>query len=143
MTTTTAELSLTLSRHIPATPEKVFEAWLDPAMLARFMTPKSGMTVPKAKTDPVVGGRFDIVMQEGEEQIPHAGTYKEITRHSRLAFTWESPFSVDDSIVTLDFVAKGEGTDVTLTHTKFATESARDAHQGGWMSIMGALAEAV
>ena len=141
MTTTIDDLTLTLSRHIPAPPERVFDAWLDPVMLARFMTPKAGMTVPKAQTDPVVGGRFDMIMLEGDEQIPHAGTYKEITRYSRLAFTWESPFSLDDSVVTLDFAPRNGGTDLTLTHTKFATDTAREAHRGGWTHILGVLAE--
>ncbi|MDA8747121.1 SRPBCC domain-containing protein [Litoreibacter sp.] len=133
------ELSLTTSRTIAAPTEQVFNAWLDPEKLARFMRPAPEMTVPKAEVDAVEGGRFDIIMQAGEQEIPHAGTYKEISRHSRLVFTWESPFSIDGSTVTLDFAAVDGGTKVTLTHVKFPDEDSRDNHAGGWGNILTAL----
>ena len=37
--TTDTELKLEISRTIAAPREAVFDAWLDPEMLARFMTP--------------------------------------------------------------------------------------------------------
>ncbi|MEM1286422.1 MAG: SRPBCC domain-containing protein [Pseudomonadota bacterium] len=134
------DLTLTVERTIGAPPEDVFNAWLDPAMLQQFMIPGPGMTVPKASNEPKVGGRFDLVMQAGDDAIPHAGTYKEITPYERLAFSWESPFSVDDSTVTLIFTPKDGGTHVTLTHVRFADEQARDNHRGGWTGILEALA---
>lgn len=138
------ELSLTVKKTIPAPPEKVFNAWLDPAMLAKFMVPGEGMTVPKAESDGREGGRFEIVMAAGDQEIPHSGTYIEVKPHSRLAFTWESPHSIDGSTVTLDFRPAGDGaTEVELTHVKFASEEARDNHKGGWTAILEALAAAV
>jgi uncharacterized protein YndB with AHSA1/START domain len=137
------ELSLTTSRVIAAPKEAVFEAWLNPAMLARFMTPGPNVTVPKAEVDPVEGGRFDLVMQAGDDPLPHGGIYKEISRHDRLVFTWESPFSMDGSTVTLDFKEVDGGTDVTLTHVKFVSEESRDNHKAGWTAILEALAGAM
>ncbi|MCV0424702.1 MAG: SRPBCC domain-containing protein, partial [Roseibium sp.] len=119
--------------------ERVFEAWLDPDTLARFMTPGPGMTVPKATTDPKVGGTFEIIMQAGDQQIPHKGIYREISRHSRLVFTWESPFSEPDSVVTLDFVDAAGETELTLTHVKFPSQESRDNHEGGWNRIVECL----
>ncbi|MEP3278597.1 MAG: SRPBCC domain-containing protein [Stappiaceae bacterium] len=130
------DLSLTVSRKFAAPAKQIFDAWLDPAMLARFMTPAPGMTVPKAETDPVEGGRFDIVMKMEGNELPHAGTYKEISPYSRLVFTWESPYSVPESTVTLNFVEVDGGTEVTLTHDKFPNEEARDNHEGGWSAIL-------
>lgn len=137
------ELSLNVSRTINAPAETLFNAWLDPAMLARFMLPGEGMSVPKAETDPVEGGRFDIIMQAGEQDIPHAGTYQKIDRHSQLVFTWESPMSVDGSTVTLDFKPVEGGTEVNLNHVKFSNEESRDNHQGGWAGILSKLDETV
>ena len=119
----------------------MFNAWLDPAMLARFMMPGPNMTVPHAATDPTEGGRFEIVMKAGDDEIPHAGTYKEIDPHSRIVFTWESPFSIDGSTVTLSFDQEGDGTRVTLNHVRFASEEARNNHEGGWSAILAALGE--
>lgn len=136
------DLSLTVERVISAPPKRVFEAWLDPALLMRFMTPGAAVTCPRASSDAVEGGRFEILMR-GERDLPHSGTYKEITRHSRLVFTWESPFSVPESTVTLEFQPEGAGTRLTLTHVKFASEEMRDNHSGGWTAILEALAGAV
>ena len=138
-----SEMSVVVSRKFSAPATRVFEAWLDPEMLAKFMVPGPDMTVPKAVTDPVVGGAFEIIMQAGDQQIPHKGVYKEISRHSRLVFTWESPFSVPDSTVTLDFVEVDGGTELTLTHVKFPSEESRNNHEGGWTSILDSLAPAL
>jgi len=137
------DLELTVERTIGAAPVDVFNAWLNPEMLRKFMMPASGMSVPKANNEPKEGGRFEIVMQAGEDQIPHAGTYREISPHSRIVFTWESPFSVDDSTVTLDFAPADEGTHVKLKHVRFADEESRNNHNGGWIGILAALNEAL
>ncbi len=133
------DLSVVVSRTFPVPAARVFEAWLDPEALAKFMTPGEGVTVPKATTDPVVGGEFEILMNVGDKVIPHKGFYKEINRHDRLVFTWDSPFSDPDSTVTLDFVEVDGGTEVTLTHVKFSSEKNRDDHKGGWTAILASL----
>lgn len=133
------DLNLTVERTINAAPKDVFNAWLNPEMLRRFMMPGPGMSVPKASNDPKEGGRFDIVMLAGDNEIPHAGTYREIKPHERLVFTWESPFSVEDSTVTLTFAPAEGGTHVTLSHVRFADEETRDNHKGGWMGILETL----
>ena len=38
-----SELSLTVRKTIPASPEKVFNAWLDAAMLKKFMVTCEGV----------------------------------------------------------------------------------------------------
>lgn len=142
MTTEMTELKLETSRLIEAAPEALFDAWLDPEMLARFMRPGENMSVPEAKTDPRVGGRFRVLMRAGDNDMPHEGTYVTIERPNRLAFTWESPAStVEGSTVTLDFKPVEGGTEVSLTHVRFPNEEVRDNHKGGWTNILAALAE--
>lgn len=46
--------SLTIARLIPASHERVFDAWLDPARLARFMLPREGGRA-EVTVDPRVG----------------------------------------------------------------------------------------
>ncbi|MBV7379760.1 SRPBCC family protein [Maritimibacter dapengensis] len=133
------DLSLTVDRIIKAPQERVFNAWLDPEMLARFIIPGPGMTVPHAASDAREGGRFEIVMKAGDDEIPHAGEYREIKPHERIVFTWESPFSVEDSTVTLTFDPVEGGTRVTLTHVRFPDKESRDNHEGGWNAILEAL----
>jgi len=133
------DLSLTTSRTIAAPRQRVFDAWLDANMLAKFMKPMADMPDSKSETDAREGGRFSIIMMAGDQALPHGGTYKEISPHDRIVFTWESPYSVDDSTVTLDFADEGDGTKVTLTHVKFPDEETRDRHEGGWGGILAAL----
>lgn len=134
------DLSLTVSRIIRAPIEKVYNAWLNPEMLARFMIPGDGMTVPKAETEPKVGGRFHILMAAGDQEIPHGGEYKTLTPYTEIAFTWESPYSIDESIVTIRLEDTEEGILLQLHHVKFPTEESRDNHEGGWTAIVAKLA---
>jgi uncharacterized protein YndB with AHSA1/START domain len=136
-----SELELTIKHRIAASQSKVFDAWISPEMLARFMrTPSEGGGPSRVTADAVKGGRFSIVMVTSEKEIPHAGTYLEIDPHSRLSFTWESPYSLDDSVVTIDFVAIDTNTtDITLKQVRFRSEEARNGHIGGWNSILGNL----
>ena len=48
-----------LQRTIPAPPERVYRAWLDPAALIRWMAP-GAFTVTHADVDPRVGGHYRI-----------------------------------------------------------------------------------
>ena len=136
-----SELELTVTRTIAAPRETVFNAWLSPVTLAKFMrTAADGVEASNASTDPVKGGRFSIVMVTPEREVPHAGTYLEISPYSRLSFTWESPHSLDDSVVTIDFAEPVSGqTEITLKQVKFRSEQARDGHIGGWTAILGYL----
>lgn len=138
------ELELTVKKRIAAPREAVFNAWLAPATLAKFMRPPEMALPARVETDPVKGGRFSIVMRSQEKEIPHSGTYLAIDPHAHLSFTWESPFSLDDSVVTIDFVeVDAATTDVTLRHVKFRSEEARNGHVRGWTAIFSNLAEAL
>lgn len=138
------ELSLEITRHIPQPPERVFDAWLDPKMLAQFMMPGPGVTIPEVKVDAKLGGRFLIMMRvPNAGDLPHTGEYHVIDRPNQLAFTWASANSQEDSVVTLDFAPKDGGTDLTLRHVRFPTQQSRDDHTGGWTRILDALTAAI
>ena len=133
------ELELTVTRTFAASREKVFNAWLSPSTLAKFMRPCDGEGMDaRVENDPVTGGRFSIVMKLEDREVPHAGTYLELAPFSRLKFTWESPFSRDDSVVTIDLVEIDKATtELRLHQVRFVSESARDGHIGGWDRILG------
>lgn len=133
------ELSLTVDRTINAPQQAVFDAWLNPDMLRKFMHPAAEMSVPRASNEPKEGGAFEVVMRVGDNELPHSGTYKEISPHSRIVFSWVGHVSVDNSIVTLTFEPVENGTHVTLTHVRFMDEETRDNHQGGWTNILAKL----
>lgn len=134
------DLKLKVSKTINASIEKVFNAWLNAEMLSQFMLPMVGMPHPKTESDPQVGGQFAIFMQVGDDEIPHTGEYLEIDFPRRLAFSWNSPFSAEGSVVTLDFKQVDENkTHIDLVHVKFPDEQSRSNHEGGWGNILDAL----
>jgi uncharacterized protein YndB with AHSA1/START domain len=134
------DLTVNITKTIHAPIERVFDAWLNPETLSQFMLPMPGMPQPQTETDAREGGNFTIIMQVGDNKIPHTGKYLEISRPDKLVFTWESPFSTDGSIVTLKFTEVGENkTCVELTHIKFIDEETRENHEGGWGNILESL----
>ena len=138
-----SDLSLTVTRRINQPAKKIFDAWLNPKMMAKYMVPSDEFTVPHAEIDAKVGGRFAFVVKKDNE-TPHAGTYLAIDPHTKIAFTWESPFAADGSVVTLMFTPAGEGaTDVELTHVKFVSEQSRDGHKRVWGQIIATLDQLV
>ena len=138
------ELELKISKIISAPIDKVFDAWLDPKMLAKFMQPMDGMSDAVVTNDASVGGRFSIVMVAGDNKMPHEGSYVEIERPHRLVFTWETDCSAEGSTVTLDFSEiDSKSTQIDLKHIKFIDEETRDNHLGGWTGILNALENSV
>src|SRR5262249_9413879 len=76
-------------RTISAAGERVFNAWLGPATLARFMLPGDASHAT-AEVDARVGGQFRIVMAHGRNGAEHWGEYLVIEPPARLSFTWIS-----------------------------------------------------
>jgi uncharacterized protein YndB with AHSA1/START domain len=138
------DLTVNVSKIIQAPISKVFDAWLDPGTLARFMLPMPGMENSQVENEAREGGTFTIIMQVGERKVPHTGQYIKIDRPGKLVFTWESTESVDDSIVTLNFTKLSDNkTNVELTHVKFIDEQRRSNHEGGWGNILSELNEVI
>ncbi|MFN0191367.1 MAG: SRPBCC domain-containing protein [Aestuariivirga sp.] len=137
----TKDISLSLVRTIKAAPEKVFDAWITPETLKRWMAPRDDMEVVVAETDARIGGRYRLVMREPDgKEHGVSGVYKEIDRGRRLAFTWGWVTTPEmETLVTLDFREVAAGTELTLTHVKFAAENVRDMHLAGWNGCVGRL----
>lgn len=83
----TSDRELMLTRLIAAPPEKVYQAWTDPALIVQWFTPKPWETV-RAETDVRPGGSNLIVMRgpDGTE-FPNRGVYLEVVPNKRLVFT--------------------------------------------------------
>ena len=138
------DLAVNINKTINAPIESVFDAWLDPKMLSKFILPMPGMSEPDVDNNAIIGGKFSIIMKVGENKLPHTGEYLEINRPDKLVFTWISHCSVDNSTVTINFKSIDENTTaLELTHVKFIDEETRLDHQGGWGNIVDKLAEII
>ena len=135
------EDAVRIDRRLPATPEEVFDAWTDPAMMRQFMAP-GNVQRTRVKADVRVGGEFEIVMEQPDKETDHHGKYIEIDRPRKLAFTWRSVHTGNrDTLVTLYFTPEGEDTRILLVHEQLPDEKAKQGHTGGWSGILDKLTE--
>jgi len=136
--------SLSLQRHYPAAPEKVWRAWTDPQALARWWGPGPGEPVSLAELDVRVGGRFRIVFGGPDGKMHEcAGVYQEVVPNRKLVFTWCWPNSTPEriSVVTIVFQRAGKGTDLSFKHEQLFDEKARDDHKRGWTATLDKLGQ--
>lgn len=137
---------LSLTRTLPANPDRLFDAWATAGQLGRWICPDPSAVVD---VDIVLslGGRYSIRMNGDGGPFTAHGTYREIERPKRLVYTWawagDSHPMKEETVVTVEFVPAGDGTEVRLTHEGFPTRADRDGHEEGWKICLGRLAELV
>jgi uncharacterized protein YndB with AHSA1/START domain len=131
-----AEFSVTHS--YPSPPERVFDAWLDPATARRFLFATRDGEMIRAEVDARVGGQFTFVDRRPDMgDVLHTGEYLEIDRPRRLAFTFAVPqYNPDFTRVTVEITPTAAGCDLTLTQSGVPAEWA-DRSKEGWTMILG------
>lgn len=140
----TAKPSLTIKRRLKAPVERVYAAWIDPALMAHWFGPNN-TKVGSAETDVRVGGRFRVVMHADDgETHDVSGVYRVVEPNRKLVFSWAwITMPERKSLVTVTFKADGEDTLLTLLHEQFADEAARDGHRAGWGEALDRLEAAL
>jgi len=142
-TSTNAVPTLVLSRIYDAPAERVFAAWTDPQIAAKFMGP-GNVKATNIKMDVRVGGEYSILMVlEDGETLRVGGVYREVQPPKRLSMTWrweeDDPAEEYDTLLTLELFERGEKTELVLTHEQFAKLESRNNHEKGWTAILDRL----
>ena len=148
------DATLVVKRMLKATPELAFEAWTSAEQIQQWMRPEPEMVIPFASMDLRVGGKFRIQMKTPDgEFFTAVGVFKEVKAPTRLVYTWdwEKDGSGEEfgevegktSLVTVEFLKRGEQTEFVLTHDRFAAVESRDSHARGWDKIAESFAQFV
>lgn len=137
-----------VARRFDVAAERVFDAWLDPATLAHWMFGPEvrDEVIVRLQLDARVGGRFSFLVRRGDDEIEHVGTYRQIDRPTRLAFTWAAGAvgevaDEESSQVSIEITPRADGCELALMHSmdpKWADYAARA--QAGWTTMLEALA---
>ena len=131
-------------RGFSASPERVFDAWLNPGTIGRWMFGPAlrDEEVVRIAIDARPGGAFSFMVRRQGQEIDHLGRYLEIERSKRLVFTWGiARESEDGSRVIIDIVPMATGCELTLTHELHPdwADYAERTEQG-WTRMLDALA---
>jgi uncharacterized protein YndB with AHSA1/START domain len=129
-----------VSRHFDATPERVFDAWLDKTTAGRwlFATPTGEMV--RVDIDPRIGGKYLFVDRRDGIDVEHFGEYRELNRPTRLVFTFAvSGYEANAVTVAVDIERSATGAELTLSHD--VLEEFRERTKQGWAMILDNLAK--
>lgn len=141
--TTEPRATVRVTHRFTASPERVFDAWLDPARAGKwlFATPTGEMV--RVEIDPRVGGSYCFVDQRDGEDVEHTGEYLEIDRPRRIVFTLAvEKYAQDVDRVIVDVVPLDSGCELAITHEinpKWLEYA--DRIEEGWTGILDRLDE--
>ena len=140
----TTEHQLQIKRTFEAPRDKVFDAFTQPDHLLKWWRANPKMTTSRAEVDLRVGGKYRFGMKnpDNNQEYVSYGEYREIDRPHKLVFTWafdeEGEFG-EETLVTLELIEQDGGTELTLTHTRFPSETSRNEHRKGWEGCLDML----
>lgn len=137
-----ATVKLQVKRRYDFSAERVYDAFLDPALAGRFLfATETGHNI-RTEVDARVGGTFVIVDRRPTGDAAHYGRYVELDRPRRLAFRFSvEQHGLQGDLITIDIVPSGEGCELTLTHEMPAAMAAQygERAKGGWTGILSGL----
>jgi uncharacterized protein YndB with AHSA1/START domain len=130
-------IDITLSRTIPASPDAVYDVWIDPKSPGG---PWFGS--PKAVVQPKVDGLFYLPIEHQGRTFAHYGRFVALERPTRIEHTWMSePTRGLETVVTITLEARNGKTELTLKHAGVPDDEEGRKHKEGWGWMLGELAK--
>ena len=125
---------LRIARRIGASPQRVFDAWIDAGIARRWLFATACRPLASVTIDTRVRGSFELIDERDGHCVAYRGEYLEIDPHRRLAFT----LSLDPSTlsrVTVDIARAASASRVALTHECVPPQSAAEM-RARWIGIL-------
>lgn len=132
---TSAGPSLVMRHTFKAPRVRVFAAWTDPDVLREWFGP-AGATAVQVSCDAREGGAYRMAFDLDGETYVVSGVFTQVRAPERLAYTfrWEEddPALERETFITLDFIERGDETEMVFKQDGFRDEASRDRHEDGW-----------
>jgi uncharacterized protein YndB with AHSA1/START domain len=123
-----------VERVMPATPDVVFDEWLDPEALAEWMCPRPVYCVA-VLLEPRVGGRVRLDVDDTGTRVLIVGQFLAIERPRLLRLTWRHsdwPDPTADSVVEVVFVPHGDRQTLMSIEHSLLPPDEYDNYVNGW-----------
>jgi uncharacterized protein YndB with AHSA1/START domain len=136
--TVTNDTAISVTRTIAASPERVFDVWID------SKKPGGPWHGERVILNAVVDGLFYMAVKHQGHVWPHYGRFITLDRPRLIEFTWVSEATQGiETVVALEFVSKGSQTEVTLRHSGLRDDEMGRGHKEGWTMILSMLDDAI
>jgi uncharacterized protein YndB with AHSA1/START domain len=136
------EFAVALDRVIAAPRSKVYRAWLDPEILARWMGPDD-FSVVVATVDERIGGTHHVELLDADgETHTFTSVIEELVPDERIVLTWRFHWTAEETLLTLTFRdAEGGGTLLRLEHERITLQAPLDDQSvnSGWSQTLAKL----
>ncbi len=137
-------MTVEVRKVINAPVDKVFKAWTDPDQISKWFLSCESTADTRIEQDVRTGGQYRIDSIGSENKnVSMTGTYQEVIPNKKLVFSWTNNSQdapAKDTLVTVEFIAKGDGTEVILKHTNFVDQATAERHNMGWTRLLENLA---
>lgn len=135
-----------LHRVLRATPERVYQAFLDPDAMVKWLPPH-GFTGKVHHMDARVGGTYKMSFTNFTTGQNHSfgGEYLELVPHERIRHTdtFDDPNLPGEMQVTIALEKVSCGTEVTITQEGLPDMIPAEACHLGWQESLALLAQLV
>lgn len=136
----TSPVPVRVEKRFRHAPERVFDAFLNPATAGLWLFATPGGRMERAEFDPTPGGGFHIVERRADGAAEHWGEFVVVDRPRRLVFDFRTDPTAPWTRVTVEFAPAGDGCDVVLAHDLDAQWADwADRTTAGWTMILNGL----
>jgi uncharacterized protein YndB with AHSA1/START domain len=113
--TSSSDSFLRMTRRLDASPERVFDALVNPDIVGKWMYPLPDTTI---EMDARVGGKWKITNRRDGTDYTALGEYLEVDPPRRLVYTFAMPqFSPNSDTIAIEIEPDGDDSTMTFTHS--------------------------